>query len=70
MTDREWKKARPIIQKFFKPGWVHKRVEEELAKAQPNTISGLRPAEPANLLVGRRSKREAMLPICLSKRFA
>lgn len=35
MSDSEWKKARPIIEPFFQmPGWKHKRVEEELAKAQ------------------------------------
>jgi uncharacterized protein YdaU (DUF1376 family) len=34
MSDPEWKKARPIIEPFFQmPGWKHKRVEEEIAKA-------------------------------------
>jgi uncharacterized protein YdaU (DUF1376 family) len=34
MTGSEWKKARPIIEPFFQmPGWKHKRVEEEIAKA-------------------------------------
>lgn len=35
MSDSEWKKARPVIEPFFQmPGWKHKRVEEELSKAQ------------------------------------
>ena len=33
MTDREWKIARPIIEKRFQPGWRHKRIDAELAKA-------------------------------------
>lgn len=33
MTDREWKAARPLIEGFFQPGWKHKRIDEELAKA-------------------------------------
>jgi uncharacterized protein YdaU (DUF1376 family) len=34
MTDPEWKKARPIIEPFFQmPGWKHKRVEYEIARA-------------------------------------
>ena len=34
MTRGEWRKARPIIEKFFKPGWRHGRVEEDLASAR------------------------------------
>ncbi|MCA1831208.1 MAG: DUF1376 domain-containing protein [Actinobacteria bacterium] len=34
MTRAEWKKARPIIEKFFRPGWRHGRVEEDLAAAR------------------------------------
>jgi uncharacterized protein YdaU (DUF1376 family) len=33
MTRGEWKKARPIIERFFKSGWRHGRVEEDLAAA-------------------------------------
>ena len=34
MTPLEWRKTKPIIQPFFQmPGWRHKRVEEEIAKA-------------------------------------
>lgn len=34
MTRGEWKRARPVIEKFFKPGWLHGRVEEDLAAAR------------------------------------
>ncbi|MBA3241595.1 MAG: YdaU family protein [Acidobacteria bacterium] len=34
MTDREWKASRPILADFFGPRWFHKRIDEELAKAQ------------------------------------
>jgi uncharacterized protein YdaU (DUF1376 family) len=34
MTRGEWKKARPIIERFFKSGWRHGRVEEDLATAR------------------------------------
>jgi uncharacterized protein YdaU (DUF1376 family) len=34
MTRAEWKKVRPIIEKFFKPGWRHGRVEEDLEAAR------------------------------------
>lgn len=30
---REWDKLKPAIERLFQPGWKHKRVEEELAKA-------------------------------------
>lgn len=33
MTRGEWKKMRPIIEKFFGPGWKHGRVERDLAAA-------------------------------------
>lgn len=31
MTDREWKRARPVLQAFFYNGWKHKRIDEEIA---------------------------------------
>lgn len=34
MTKAEWKKMRPVIEKFFKPGWKHGRVEEDLEAAK------------------------------------
>ncbi|MDI3563539.1 DUF1376 domain-containing protein [Bradyrhizobium sp. Arg816] len=33
MTPAEWKKAKPIISKFFGEGWRHGRVEKDLASA-------------------------------------
>jgi uncharacterized protein YdaU (DUF1376 family) len=34
LTDREWKKLRPVLQSFFHDGWKHKRIDEELAHTQ------------------------------------
>lgn len=34
MSRAEWKKAKPILSKFFKPGWSHGRVEEDLESAK------------------------------------
>jgi uncharacterized protein YdaU (DUF1376 family) len=34
LTPGEWKKARPILVKFFDEGWHHGRVEEDLASAR------------------------------------
>ena len=60
MTKQEWQKARPIIEKFFQPGWVHGRVLDDLSKANEtyerrakagqkggNAKAGLKP-EPSN----------------------
>lgn len=33
MTPSEWKRAKPILEKFFKPGWVHPRVLVDLQEA-------------------------------------
>jgi uncharacterized protein YdaU (DUF1376 family) len=33
MTPGEWRKARAVIQGFFHDGWLHKRIDEELAHA-------------------------------------
>jgi len=34
MTQAEWRKAKPILIKFFREGWRHGRVEEDLAAAK------------------------------------
>lgn len=34
MTPGEWRKAKPIIEKFFEPGWRHGRVEKDLESAK------------------------------------
>lgn len=33
LSSQEWSKNRSAIERLFRPGWKHKRVEEELAKA-------------------------------------
>lgn len=33
LTDREWRKLKPVLQAFFHDGWKHKRIDEELAHA-------------------------------------
>jgi uncharacterized protein YdaU (DUF1376 family) len=42
VTGSQWSKMRAVIQQFFYDGWKHKRVDEELAKA--NKISDIRRA--------------------------
>lgn len=34
MTPAQWKKARPVIAALFGPGWIHKRIDAELAHAE------------------------------------
>jgi uncharacterized protein YdaU (DUF1376 family) len=34
LSKAEWKKMRPILERFFQPGWKHGRVEEDLASAK------------------------------------
>lgn len=34
MSPAEWRKAKPIISKFFKPSWVHERVLTDLEEAR------------------------------------
>jgi len=34
MEPREWKKSRATLEAFFKPGWVHSRIEKELEEAK------------------------------------
>ncbi len=34
MTPAEWRKAKPVLAKFFDPGWVHGRVNYDLEKAR------------------------------------
>jgi uncharacterized protein YdaU (DUF1376 family) len=33
MTEKEWKRHRPILQRFFHDGWKHKRIDWELGQA-------------------------------------
>ena len=34
MTAAEWRKVRPTIQSFFHDGWCHRRIDQELLKAE------------------------------------
>lgn len=34
LATREWNKARPVLAAFFEDGWIHLRVDAELAKAK------------------------------------
>jgi uncharacterized protein YdaU (DUF1376 family) len=36
MSPAEWRKHKPILEKFFGPGWHHGRVEKDLATAKAN----------------------------------
>lgn len=40
MTPEEWASAKALIEPLFQPGWKHKRVEKELAKAAQKIESG------------------------------
>ncbi|MGO4337826.1 YdaU family protein [Labrys sp. KB_33_2] len=33
MTDKEWRDSRDTLAEFFEPGWVHPRIDRELAEA-------------------------------------
>jgi uncharacterized protein YdaU (DUF1376 family) len=33
MDTKEWKRTRPLIERFFEPGWRHKRIDKELTHA-------------------------------------
>lgn len=33
MTPSEWRRAKPTVQAFFRDGWHHQRIEDEIAKA-------------------------------------
>jgi uncharacterized protein YdaU (DUF1376 family) len=60
MTDREWKAARPAVQRFFYDGWKHKRIDAELSKAA-STISKRR-AAAEQMHLNRRANARAHAP--------
>jgi uncharacterized protein YdaU (DUF1376 family) len=33
VSDAQWRRSKPTIEKFFSPGWKHQRIDKELAKA-------------------------------------
>lgn len=55
MSPAEWKRARPTIERFFKPGWKHPRVDYDLEKAAKISEA----AKEAGLASGRtRAQRK------------
>ena len=56
-TPAEWRGARPVIEAFFLPGWKHKRIEHELAKARE--ISCKRRDAALQMHEGRRASAYA-----------
>ncbi|MEO6381958.1 MAG: DUF1376 domain-containing protein [Nitrobacter sp.] len=36
LSPSEWKRARPVMEKFFQPGWKHGRIEKDLASSHAN----------------------------------
>lgn len=54
MSPAEWKHARPVIEKFFKPGWRHGRVEKDLEAARASYAKRAKAGEK-----GGKAKAEA-----------
>ena len=54
LTDREWLKAKPVIQAFFHDGWKHQRIDDELQKSED--ISNKRRAIAEDMHNKRRAK--------------
>ena len=56
MSSAEWRRARPVIEQFFKPGWRHQRVDYDLEKAAKISEA----AKEAGLASGRtRAQRKS-----------
>jgi uncharacterized protein YdaU (DUF1376 family) len=62
LTEREWKRLRPILQAFFHDGWRHKRIDDELAHATKvsETRSAIATARQAAIREKHESKRSAI----------
>lgn len=54
LTDREWKRLRPVLQAFFYDGWKHQRIDEEIAHAAD--VSGKRAAAAATREASKRAR--------------
>lgn len=54
----EWRRAKPVVEKFFAPGWKHGRIDKELAKAQE--ISSKRSAVAQQMHEERRANAHAI----------
>lgn len=64
LTDREWKKLKPILQAFFHDGWKHKRIDDELAHTieVSNKRSAIAAARQAAIREQQDSKQSAIAP--------
>lgn len=64
LTDREWKKMKPILQAFFHDGWMHKRIDGELAHTikVSETRSAIAAARQAAIREQQESKQSAIAP--------
>lgn len=64
MTDREWKKDKPILQAFFYDGWRHKRLDQELAHTTEISTkrSAIAAARQAAIREQQESKSSAIAP--------
>jgi uncharacterized protein YdaU (DUF1376 family) len=64
MTRPEWARVRPIIEKFFKPGWIHGRVIDDLAGAKASydkrAMAGEKGGKAKALLKANPSNATAM----------
>lgn len=64
MTSGEWKKIKPTIEKFFKPGWRHGRVEEDLEAAKQSYEKRAKAGEKGGKAkaTGKQSSSNATAP--------
>lgn len=60
MSEREWKRARPLVQAFFDDGWKHGRIEAELKRCD-KIISARSEAGAAGASSKWKKAREARL---------
>lgn len=62
MSPAEWRKARPIIEKFFQSGWHHGRVEEDLEKAKQSYEKRAKAGEKGGRAKAKQSPSNATAP--------
>ncbi|MET3890406.1 uncharacterized protein YdaU (DUF1376 family) [Bosea sp. OAE506] len=72
LTTDEWATSRDTLAAFFKPGWVHSRIERELLEAQVKYEKRANAGRYGGKASGAsrrngRSNAEAMLPECLKQ---
>jgi uncharacterized protein YdaU (DUF1376 family) len=68
MSRAQWRRARPVIEKFFAPGWKHKRVEFELVEAARLSRAG-RAGGVASGAARRAEPNQAMSDRCRKNRW-